>query len=247
VGIICSGATDIGMKRSSNQDSICLYPERSFYVVADGMGGHNGGDIASQLVVAELPKILEANIDLEASELLVKCIKDTNNLVYQKGQENPELKGMGTTVVVKYFKGKNLYIGNVGDSRAYLVNDKKLYQLSKDHSLVQEKINMGLYSREQAAFDTQKNVIIKTVGFEKDTEPDVFSYKVAKNDIFLICSDGLSGFVSDADIAHLVNKFIDDPQLATEKALDELVAALITQANSNGGKDNISVIISVAQ
>ncbi len=247
MGILFSGSTNIGMKRSTNQDSICLYPEKSFFVVADGMGGHNGGDIASQLTVAELPKILDSNIDLEPTDLLSKCILEVNNLIFSKAQSDPNLKGMGTTVVVKYFKGKNLYIGNVGDSRAYLINNKHLFQLTKDHSLIQEKINMGIYSREQAAFDTQKNVIIKTVGFEKDVQADVFTYKVSKNDIFLICSDGLSGYVSDPDILHLVNKIIPEPQHATQQQVDELVSALIGQANSNGGKDNISVIISVAQ
>ncbi len=124
-----------------------------------------------------------------------------------------------------------------------MISKKKIYQMTRDHSLVQEKLNMGLYDREGAKADPQKNVLIRTVGFEPEIQVDVYSYKVSRNDLFLICSDGLHGKVSDEDILYIVNKHIPEPALAIQDDLDSAVSELITQANANGGQDNISVII----
>ncbi len=247
MGLIASGNTDIGKKRKTNQDSYLLSLEKKLFIVADGMGGHNGGDIASQMAVKVLPEYIANNLTLEPTLLLTGSIKETNRSIKSYGELNSELVGMGTTIVSLLFKGQNIYIGNVGDSRAYLVNQKTIFQLSRDHSLVQEKLNYGIYNREQAAQDPQKNVLVRTVGFDDDVEADVFVYKVNKNDIFLCCSDGLHGKVSDEDILYLINKFIPDPALATQKTADQLVQALIDQANDNGGQDNITVIIVIAQ
>lgn len=247
MGIIAAGKTDIGMKRSTNQDSIVLVDDENLFVVADGMGGHNGGDIASQLSVQNFPRILKQNIDRDPKELLGLCVQEVNNLIFKKAEQEPLLKGMGTTIVANYYKGQHIYISNVGDSRCYMVNNKKLFQMTRDHSFVQEKINHGLCTREQAKADKQKNVITRAVGHEPDVEVDVFSYKVSKNDLFLICSDGLHGKVCDADILYLVNKFVPNPGKARPADLDKLAQALIDQANQNGGQDNISVIVSVAQ
>ena len=153
---------------------------------------------------------------------------------------------MGTTVNAILFRGPHAYLANVGDSRSYLVNNKKLFQLSKDHSLVQEKLNLGIYDREQAAADPQKNVLVRTVGFDSDVEVDVFTYKVCRQDIFLSCSDGLHGKVSDEDILHIINSNIPQPEMATKEIVGRAVEQLIAQANANGGNDNISVIIVVA-
>lgn len=247
MGLISSGKTDIGMKRKSNQDSLFISDELKLYIVADGMGGHNGGDIASQMATRVYPEFFKANINLEPNILVAESIKHTNISIKNHGEQHPELVGMGTTVVSLLFKGPNLYLGNVGDSRAYLVNNKKIFQLSRDHSLVQEKLNYGVYDREQAALDPQKNVLVRTVGFEDEVEVDVFNYKVIKNDIFLICSDGLHGKVSDEDILYLVNDLIKDPARATSRELENLVKELIKLANENGGQDNITVIAVIAQ
>jgi protein phosphatase len=247
MAIMSSGSTDIGMKRSTNQDSICLYPERKFFAVADGMGGHNGGDIASQMSVKLLPEFIDNNKNIEdPAELLKKSVQHVNKTIYDHGQENEELKGMGTTVTAVMVSGSEMYIANVGDSRTYLINKNKLFQVSRDHSLVQEKLNIGIYDREQAKADPQKNVLIRTVGFEPVVDVDTYKYKIQKNDIFLLCSDGLHGKVSDEDIIHLVNKYLPDPSIAQQNQLDELVQELIKQANANGGQDNISVIITLA-
>lgn len=246
--ILSSGHSDIGMKRSTNQDSICLYPEANFFAVADGMGGHNGGDIASQMSVKILPEFISKNIKSKAvPELMAESIKFVNKSIFDHGQKNAELKGMGTTITAIMFNANEINIANVGDSRTYLVSNNKLYQLTRDHSLVQEKLNIGLYDREAAKADPHKNVLIRTVGFEEELEVDVFHYKIQKNDMFMLCSDGLHGKVSDEDIIHIFNKNIKTPEESTQENLDATVHELIAQANANGGQDNISVIIAIAK
>ncbi|MCO4795427.1 MAG: Stp1/IreP family PP2C-type Ser/Thr phosphatase [Bacteriovoracaceae bacterium] len=247
MGLLSSGLTDIGMKRKTNQDSIYLNPEKNIFVVADGMGGHNGGDIASAMAVKCVPEYILKNYGADPIEITKRSIQYANNSIKARGEIDEKLVGMGTTVVSFYFKGPNLYLGNVGDSRAYLINRQKLFQLTKDHSLVQEKLNLGIYDRDEAAADPQKNVLVRTVGFEEDVEVDSFTYKVSRNDIFLTCSDGLHGKVSDPDILFIINKHIPEASKCTQKALDACVKALVDQANANGGNDNISVILVVAK
>lgn len=247
MSIIAAGATDIGQKRKTNQDSICLLPEKNFFAVADGMGGHSGGDIASQTSVALMPQFLSNNENLDPAPLIEKCIKHVNHQIYNKASLQPELKGMGTTISAVLFKGGILTIGNVGDSRVYMVHDQKLYQMTRDHSFVQEKINMGIYTREEALNDPQKNVLVRSVGFEEAVEVDVFNYRICKNDIFLVCSDGLHAKVSDHDILHVVRRNISDSAHANQEQVEKTVQELIALANANGGQDNISVIIAIAQ
>lgn len=251
MGLIASGKSDIGMKRKSNQDSLFIGKEQKLFIVADGMGGHNGGDIASQMAVKILPEILREEVskipDENPATVLERAISATNLALKEFSDSHTELVGMGTTVVGFYFKGQNVYIGNVGDSRAYLISNKKIFQLSKDHSMVQEKINMGIYNREQAALDPQKNILVRTVGFDENVEVDVFTYKVIKNDIFLCCSDGVHGKVSDEDIIFLINEHIPDPSVATQQMAEQVVKSLIDLANENGGQDNSTAILIIAQ
>jgi serine/threonine protein phosphatase PrpC len=154
---------------------------------------------------------------------------------------------MGTTISAIHFRGPLLVVGNVGDSRVYLLNQNNIYQLTRDHSFVQEKLNMGIYTREEAAHDHQKNVLVRSVGFEEQLMVDVFQYRICKNDIFLICSDGLHGKVSDAEILHLVHKNISDPSKCQLSDIELAIQDLIKKANDHGGQDNISVILAVAQ
>ena len=247
MGILCAGATDIGRKRKTNQDSICLDHSHNFFAVADGMGGHNGGDIASQLSVKVMPEFFAKNSSLDPQALMKKMIQEVNRAILHKAEENPDLHGMGTTLSVIHFAGPTLVIGNVGDSRVYMVNNHHIFQLTRDHSFVQEKLNMGIYTREEAVKDPQKNVLVRSVGFEADIDVDVFHYRINKNDMFLICSDGLHGKVSDSDILHIVQKNISDPSRCQLADIERAVKELIQQANDNGGQDNISVILAVAQ
>jgi serine/threonine protein phosphatase PrpC len=247
MGILCAGATDIGRKRKTNQDSICLDHEHFFYAVADGMGGHNGGDIASQISVDVMPKYFTRKKEEEPHVLMKNMIHEINQTILDKAKEVPELHGMGTTISAVFFNNQQLVIGNVGDSRVYMINNHKIYQLTRDHSFVQEKLNMGIYTREEAVNDPQKNVLVRSVGFEPDIQVDVFNYRICKNDMFLICSDGLHGKVSDGDILHIVQKNIIDPANCQLSDVESAVKELIYQANDNGGQDNISVILAVAQ
>jgi serine/threonine protein phosphatase PrpC len=247
MGILSAGGSDIGRKRKTNQDSICLDHKHHFFAVADGMGGHNGGDIASQLAVKVMPEFLVQNISKEPQGLMKSMIQEVNRSILQKAEEQPELHGMGTTLSAIYFHGQTLVIGNVGDSRVYMVNNHNIYQMTRDHSFVQEKLNMGIYTRAEAVKDPQKNVLVRSVGFEADINVDVFNYRICKNDIFMICSDGLHGKVSDGDILHIIQQYINDPATCTMADVEGAVKELIQQANDNGGQDNISVIVAVAQ
>jgi protein phosphatase len=247
MGFLSVGLSDIGEKRKANQDSIFINPLKKLFIVADGMGGHKGGDVASALAVKEAPEFILANSSMETEELLMAASVQTNKVIKQKAGENKLWEGMGTTLCLFYFKGPNLYILNVGDSRGYLIHEKKLFQMTRDHTLVQEKLSMGLYTREQAKADPQKNIITRTMGYEDKVDPDIFTYKVQKNDLFLICSDGLSSYVSDRDTLFIINKNLPDIENATEEDLLNTAKSLISQANANGGNDNISVILICAQ
>jgi protein phosphatase len=218
-------------------------------VVADGMGGHQGGDIASQLTVKIFSDYF-SDIPLNSEDkvkVVARCIKKANEIIYQKSQTDQNLSGMGTTVVSLLIEKQIAYISNVGDSRVYLINNKQIYQLSKDHSLVQEKINLGIYSRDEACFDRMKNVLVRTLGFEDRLEVDIFEYKIHRHDIFLLCSDGLYGKVYEEDILKIVNKNIPDPANVDQRSIDQAVQELIAHANKYGGNDNISVILAVAK
>lgn len=247
MGILSAGGSDIGRKRKTNQDSILVDNKHHFYTVADGMGGHNGGDIASQLSVKVIPEYMAQHSTMEAQTLMKNVIQEVNRQILNKAEMEPELHGMGTTLSAIYFHGQTLVIGNVGDSRVYMVNNHNIYQMTRDHSFVQEKLNMGIYTREEAVKDPQKNVLVRSVGFEADIQVDVFNYRICKNDVFMICSDGLHGKVSDGDILHIIQKNINDPATCTLEDVQSAVKDLIQQANDNGGQDNISVIVAVAQ
>jgi serine/threonine protein phosphatase PrpC len=247
MGILSAGGTDIGRKRKTNQDSICLDHAHNLFAVADGMGGHNGGDIASQLSVKVIPEFMKTNSSEDPQTLMKNLIQEVNRAILKKANENSELQGMGTTLSAIHFSGPQLVIGNVGDSRVYMINNQLIYQLTRDHSFVQEKLNLGIYTREEAVRDPQKNVLVRSVGFEEELLVDVFHYRICKNDIFLICSDGLHGKVSDNDILHIVQRNIPDPSRCQLTDVQKTVDDLIQQANENGGQDNISVILAVAQ
>jgi serine/threonine protein phosphatase PrpC len=247
VSIIFAGATDIGRKRKTNQDSICLVSDQKLFVVADGMGGHSGGDIASQMSVKLMPEFTNNHPDLDVPERLKQAVSYVNQSIFDHAQKNSELKGMGTTITSIMFNKNNINIANVGDSRTYLVQNNKLYQLTRDHSMVQEKLSMGIYDRKGAKADPRKNELSRAVGFVPKVEVDIYNYKVSQFDLFLLCSDGLHGKVSDEDIIFIINREIPDSSNANQQDLERLAMALIDQANRNGGQDNISVVLAMAK
>lgn len=221
------GATDIGLVRLTNQDNFYVDKSGKWAVVADGMGGHNGGEIASSMTVEEIKKSMSQGIGLKES------ITNANTLVYKEATENPELLGMGTTVVLCEMLRDRVNIAHVGDSRAYLFHDGKLEQLTKDHSIVQQLIDSGTITEEQAKYHPQRNLITRAVGTEKTIVVDYTSVDISKGDSILICSDGLSSYVDENEILDV---------LKTGKS-SETVVGLIDAAKQNGGKDNITVVL----
>lgn len=261
MGLLSAGMTHVGQKRSTNQDTIFVGKNENLFCVFDGMGGHKGGDVASGLGKDLFPRFFSEGLEgrdnsLEAASenlknyhisLLKDSINRLNKSIIKKASSNENLDKMGTTITSLFFHSPYLFIGNVGDSRAYLIHNKLIFQLSKDHSLVQEKINQRIYSREQAHKDPMKNVLVRAIGFEDYVNADIFTYRFQRNDLFLICSDGLHGQVSDHDILHIINNGIPVPESATQEDLDEVTHQLVGQANKNGGQDNISAILLLVQ
>jgi serine/threonine protein phosphatase PrpC len=231
-------ATDIGRKRSQNQDSISSRAELGLFVVADGMGGHRGGETASAMAVIAIPEVVEhaqADPHWEPRLVIAHAIRKANENIYTRSQTDPALQGMGTTSVALLFKDNTLTIGHVGDSRAYFIRDGGIWQITRDHSLVQEKLRAGIISRAEVKTDRMKNVITRSVGFELVVNVEVYEMETRPGDRFLICSDGLSGLIDDQKILEIVSKTQDNPQ----HSVQDLIAA----ANANGGDDNISTIV----
>lgn len=232
------GQTDVGLKRTLNEDSILIDKDLGLFVVADGMGGHEGGEVASSLAVHTVQEIVNSyhviGKAITPENLIRKCFSEASARIYHRGHvENPELMGMGTTMVMGLLKGDELYIGNVGDSRCYMFHDNDLWQLTEDHSLVNEQIRAGVIQPEEAEYMTGKNVITRSVGFERVVEPDILSRKVNPGEQFIFCSDGLTGMATDEQLLELLKR--DEPQNFVRMGIDA--------AKKGGGDDNISVIL----
>lgn len=234
-----SYGTDVGITRSENQDSVYVhsFSETSgLFIVADGMGGYEGGKLASSTAIEVISdRVIKEFADNlsgeELKELLQVSIKKASEEIYKLSLGKSELKGMGTTVVACIIASGVLYTASVGDSRGYLYTDKVLNQITTDHSLVYDLYSKGLISKEEARKHPQKNVITRAVGSESIVLIDTFETKLRTNDIVLVCSDGLHTMVSEEKISEILDK-------ACENTAEEL----INLANENGGKDNITVI-----
>lgn len=228
--------TDKGLRRDSNQDSCLVNRELGLFIVADGMGGHSGGEVASSLAVETVEKImLEPDSPKKSPrELILKCYEEASRSIFDKAaNERPELAGMGTTMVVAYIRGKHLYIGNVGDSRCYLFKRPHLWQITEDHSLINEQMRSGGMTEEQVRQFVGRNVITRSVGYEREVYPDIIEREIFPGEIFLICSDGLSSLVEDARISEILN----------QNTPDKAVKACVEQALANGGDDNVTVML----
>ena len=230
--------TDIGRKLEVNQDYVFVSDQPvgnipNLLIVADGMGGHNAGDYASKFVVQVLKKELAKSREDGPRAMLKKAIASANHQLIAESKTDAKLEGMGTTLVAATVIEHTLYFANVGDSRLYLLNDE-IRQLSKDHSLVQEMVRLGGLNAEEAKHHPDKNIITRAIGVKEDIEIDFFEYRLKKGDIILMCTDGLSNMVEDEEIFQIVRSSRD---------VVEAVEQLIERANSNGGKDNIGVIV----
>ncbi len=231
--------TDVGVKRNMNQDFVYASDQpvgnlRNLYIVADGMGGHNAGDLASRYTVEVMVDYIEGASEIRPIPLLEGAIESANQKVLERAMADKQLEGMGTTVVAATVQDDCLYVANVGDSRLYLVDHGGIEQITRDHSLVEEMVRNGQIEKEEARNHPEKNVITRAVGVKSRLRIDFFDVALNVGDRFLLCSDGLTNMVEDDDILELVKR---DPSL--ERAAHRLVVL----ANRNGGKDNISVVL----
>ncbi len=230
--------TDIGKRRTSNQDFIYASDQAvgslsNLLVVADGMGGHNAGDFASRYTVETMVDYIENAKEKRPIPLLSAAIHQANDFVIEKAKSDKSMEGMGTTVVAATIGDDYLYVANVGDSRLYLI-DKGIEQITRDHSLVEEMIRAGELQRKDARSHPDRNIITRAVGVRAPVKIDFFDVKLEKGDKILLCSDGLTNMVEDEDILRIVKK---------SGSLEEAAKHLVNEANKNGGKDNISVVL----
>lgn len=249
-----AAVSDVGSKRPSNEDAFGFSAEHGVYVVCDGMGGAAAGEIASSLAVNEVLRLLcvRAEAGAEAvplEDVIGQAICSANEAIHSRAQQDPELSGMGTTLVGLVADQDRVLVFNVGDSRCYRMRNllpiqdeseeseplrKRLEQISQDHSLVEEQVRMGRMTHADALRSPLRNVITRALGTQPVIAPDLFELQAEPGDIFLLCSDGLTGEISDAVI---------ESTLAADLPLDELCAALVDTANKAGGHDNITCLL----
>jgi serine/threonine protein phosphatase PrpC len=224
------GDTNAGKKRRRNEDAFVCEPP--LFAVADGMGGAQAGEVASKLAAAALSDTDSGALSGPAK--VTSLIQEANRRVHARSNSDPATSGMGTTMTVALVEGDAVTIGHVGDSRAYLVRDARLEQLTEDHSLVNELLKSGKLSPEEAETHPQRSVITRAVGTDPDVDVDAFTVTTEAGDVFLLCSDGLTDMVDDEDILDAVERHRDD--------LDRVTKSLVSAANRGGGEDNITVV-----
>ena len=236
-------ATHPGMVRSHNEDSIMADADLGLAVLADGMGGYNAGEVASGIAVALIPAEIRkafarASQDLNGTDV-ERLVREqsvrANTTIYEAAQKEAQYRGMGTTLVVALWHDDRVVVGHIGDSRLYRLRNDTLEQITRDHSLLQEQIDSGILSREEARHAPNRNLVTRAVGIDREVEPEVHTYPARKGDIYLLCSDGLPDMVADEDIQNTLASLKANLPLAAEQ--------LVQQANDNGGRDNVSVIL----
>ena len=244
--ISARGVTDVGRRRDRNEDAFLVDEALGLFVVADGMGGHAGGGTASALAVETLRARIRSAREADPApfddpgpaessrlpEILRRAVEEACRNIYQAAQEDPSLAGMGTTVTAALLAGRVAFVAHVGDSRCYLSRGEQIFQISEDHSLVNEQLKAGAITEEEARSSRFRNIITRSVGFEEEVLVDVMGLEVNPGDTLVLCCDGLSNLVEDAEISRIAREPIAD---APEK--------LVALANERGGDDNITVII----
>ncbi|HBV99538.1 MAG: hypothetical protein JL50_13450 [Peptococcaceae bacterium BICA1-7] len=229
-----SQGTEVGHIRKRNEDSICVIPDMAFFAVADGMGGHLAGEVASRMAIESVAAELHTARNSGLEKRLLKGVRAANSKVYEASQKDSSCRGMGTTLTAAVIKGRDMTLAHVGDSRAYIIRGEKIFSITEDHSLVQEMLKQGGITREQAREHPHRNVLTRALGTDPSVEVDIIKTSLEVGDYVLICSDGLTGLVEDCQIMDLV-KSAPNPEQA--------VRDLIKEALRQGGNDNISVIV----
>ncbi len=237
-----SSALDTGKAWQNNEDALLVDPALSLCLLADGMGGYNAGEIASELAIQTFHKefrewvsqLSSAPTVAQVQQSLIRAAQQANHAVYLAAQTIPEYNGMGTTLVAALLGREQVWVGHLGDSRAYRWRAGQLEQLSRDHSLLQEQIDAGLLSPEEALYATHRNLVTRAVGVEPEVVLDVTEHRLQAHDLLLLCSDGLSDMLTDFRIAEV---------LRLHQNIEAAARALVEAANAAGGRDNIAVVL----
>lgn len=220
--------TDIGKRRANNQDSFICNDKLKLYAVADGLGGHVGGEVASRLAVEALTQLFSlGKSSFDPSSYLTKAVQEANQRIFEKAEVTSSLRGMGTTLTALYFSYDTAYIAHVGDSRAYFIQDDMIWQLSEDHTLVSQQMVSGI------EFPV-KNIITRSVGYDREVEIDLYTKKLSSGDIYLLCSDGLHGYLKEEEMVSVIQSSF---------SLELAAGQLIQLANDRGGDDNITAVL----
>jgi serine/threonine protein phosphatase PrpC len=232
------GITDVGLKREKNEDNFLLNEELNLYVVADGMGGHAGGEVASAICVNTIEEIIGELLAEGGSVELLKekiryAIRLAGQRIHEQAGRDQGRRGMGTTAVVLLLRDAVAYVAHVGDSRVYMHRKGVLTQLTEDHSLINETLKAGLITPEEAKNHKMKNIITRSLGYQEDVEVDVQTVELQEEDGFLLCSDGLTGHVEDPELEELLG----------EKEIERVGRRLVEIACSRGGDDNITLVV----
>ena len=243
-----ASVTDVGMVRAHNEDSIASDSSRGLVVLADGMGGYNAGEVASGIattvITSELQQLLDQKrpyeLDARSGQALAQSILHdqiikANTSIYQAAQSQPQYAGMGTTLVMALFYDNKMAVAHIGDSRLYRLRGEQLEQVTRDHSLLQEQIDSGLITKDQARNSANKNLVTRALGIDPTVEPEIHEYPTKVGDIYLLCSDGLCDMVGDEDISMALQTLGGNLPLCAQH--------LVQTANDNGGRDNVSVIL----
>lgn len=232
--------TDVGHKRNTNQDYAGIFNNEMkapLVVLADGMGGHQAGDIASQIAVQYIGENWQNNkitTEKATKNWLIEKSQEANEKIFQKGQSHSKYLGMGTTLVGAFLLDHSFILANIGDSRAYLIREKEICQLTEDHSLVNELVKSGEITKEMAINHPRKNILVRSLGMPGKIEVDIANHKWQSNDYLLLCSDGLTNMISEEEILKIIQ---------SNQTLDEITNQLIASANEAGGLDNITVLL----
>lgn len=237
--------TNPGLSRENNEDAVVFDAETQLCILADGMGGYNAGEIASGMAVAFIKSemsrwLAQAGTNANAREVrraMEICVANANNSIFNAANSNPQYTGMGTTLVMAAFQNDRVLVGHIGDSRCYRLRGEQLQQITKDHSLLQEQIDAGLLTPEQALTSANKNLVTRAMGVEDTVQLEVNEFKVEAGDMYLMCSDGLSDMVRDEPISRI---------MMADGDLQDKVRQLVAAANDAGGRDNISVVLACA-
>ena len=237
--------TDSGRVRANNEDALSFDPALGLAILADGMGGYNGGEVASGMAIALLQASFGRWLAHAGTQAPTRAIKralqagvdEANDAILEAGVANMQLQGMGTTLVLAAFGPHRAVVGHIGDSRCYRLRERQLVQLTRDHSLLQEQLDAGAITAEQAAQSPHRNLVTRALGIERHVNLEMHVHDVLADDLYLLCSDGLSEMVSDAQIFTV---------LLQEIGLSEKATLLVALANENGGRDNISVVLAHA-